>query len=579
MLKQALLFVTLVGSLGVSAHASSDQWIEVRSSHFTVVTNSNEKQARLVIGQFERMRWMFQTLFPKADVDPAAPIVVVGAKNGKTFQAMEPAAYLAKGQIQLAGYFMNGQDKNYVLLRLDAEQEHPFATVYHEYTHLQFANDHDWMPLWLNEGLAEFMQNTEFRNKDVFLGEASVDDLLYLRQNRIIPLQVLFTVDSKSPYYHEEQKGSIFYAESWALTHFLFVTDKQKGTDRVGDYMRALVRRQDPVTAAQTAFGDLRVLQKQLEEYIGASSYKQFVLSSAAAIVDESAFKVRALTQNEADAVRADLLAGVGRKQEAKDLLDAILKADPNNAQAHETMGSLELRDGDRDAARKWYEEAVKLNSQNFLTYYFFASLSLSQGGTDGNKDIEQSLHTSIQLNPRFFPSYETLASLLMSQEKFREAKTVLEDSLKVKLKPSEVAVAKQRLNSIQQIQDARTEAASAQARQPEMNAISTVVDVVSQPKHPVESPNGPKHWAEGVIHNVQCSYPAEIEFQIEGTSKTVTVYGSNYSKLDVTAIGFTPTGSLNPCEGLQGMKARVRYAESSDKTVAGQVIAIELRK
>ena len=54
-----------------------------------------------------------------------------------------------------------------------------------------------WMPLWLNEGLAEFMQNTEIRDKDVLLGEPSADDILYLRQNRLIPLDVLFKVDAR----------------------------------------------------------------------------------------------------------------------------------------------------------------------------------------------------------------------------------------------------------------------------------------------------------------------------------------------------------------------------------------------
>jgi hypothetical protein len=35
----------------------------------------------------------------------------------------------------------------------------------------------------------------------------------------------------------------------------------------------------------------------------------------------------------------------------------------------------------------------------------------------------------------------------------------------------------------------------------------------------------------------------------------------------------------MNPCKDFEGMKARIQYAESSDKTVDGQVIAVELRK
>jgi hypothetical protein len=97
--------------------------------------------------------------------------------------------------------------------------------------------------------------------------------------------------------------------------------------------------------------------------------------------------------------------------------------------------------------------------------------------------------------------------------------------------------------------------------------------------KHPVEPPDGPKHEAVGVIRGVRCSYPAVIEFRVEGAKNTVSIYSSNYYKLDVSALGYTPEGDLNPCTDLEGKKARVQYAESSDKTVDGQVIAIELRK
>src|SRR5271169_6767490 len=101
----AFLCIVYVACCG-SALSAAENWIEVRSEHFTVLTDSNEKQARHILDQFERMRWLFQTLFPKANVDPVEPIVVLAAKNGKSFQAMEPEAYLAKGSLNLAGMFL-----------------------------------------------------------------------------------------------------------------------------------------------------------------------------------------------------------------------------------------------------------------------------------------------------------------------------------------------------------------------------------------------------------------------------------------------------------------------------------------
>src|SRR5512146_2256835 len=369
--------------------AATDQWIEVHSDHFTLYSDAGEKQSRRTIDQFERMRWLFQALFSKVNVEPAEPIIVIAARNQKSFETMEPAAYLKKGSMRLSGYFLKSQDKDYILLRLDANMEHPFDHIYHEYTHLQFAADGDWMPLWLNEGLAEFFQNTEIRDKDVLLGEASAYDILYLRQNHTIPLRTLLAVDRNSPYYHEDNKGSVFYAESWALTHYLMITDREKHLHRLQDYLNCVRDREDPVSAAEKTFGDLNRMEIALQNYIQANQYKAFLISSAAASIDESSYKVRSLTDNEAMAVKADVLAYIKRTDEAHRLLDSVLKADPNNVRAIETLGFLAYMDRDSDQARKWYGQAVKLNSQNFLAYYHYAALSLGQPDADKDGAIE----------------------------------------------------------------------------------------------------------------------------------------------------------------------------------------------
>ncbi len=576
MLRRAVGFLILwAACCGVGA-ASPDQWLEARSEHFRLVTNSSDKEARHILDQFERMRWMFHTLFPKTNVDPVEPIVVIAAKNTKTFQALEPAAYLAAGQLKLAGLFMNSYDKNYVLLRLDAEFAHPFASVYHEYTHLQFKSAGEWMPLWLNEGFAEFIQNTDIRSKDVLIGEASADDILYLRQNRLIPLPVLFKVDKNSPYYHQEQKGSVFYSESWALTHMLEVTDRERGTDRVGDYIRLVSQHVDWLEAAGRAFGDLKKLQDELENYIRASSYKQFILSSAAAPIDESGYKVHPISQTDADAIRGDVLVGVQREPEARALLESVLKADPNNVVAHEAMGDLELRAGNRSAAQKWYGEAVKLSSDNYFAYFNFANLSLSEGKGWDDPSIESSLRTAVKLNPRFYPASEFLATLLGSQSREADAIAVMQEAEKNAASPVNSAMAKRKIAQLEQMQEARKNVPAADVR---AAASPTLVTLDEGPKHPAMPVDGPKHEIVGQIRDVKCSSSAVIEFRVEAAKASVSLYHNNYYKIEFSALGFTPEGALQPCSDIEGMKARVQYVESSDKTVDGQVLSIELRK
>jgi hypothetical protein len=311
-----LLVCVVFSPLLAPARDKPENWVEVRSPHFSVVSDSNEEQARRVADQFERMRSVFHTLFPKIPIDTLGSITVLAVKEKKDFRELEPAAYLAKGQLKLGGLFLRRADKNYVLLRLNAAGEHPYAVVYHEYTHLLMSRA-EWIPLWLNEGLAEFYQNTDIREKEVALGQPSPENLILLSQNRLLPLATLFTIDHTSPYYHEENKGSIFYAESWALTYYLELRDSREKTNQLLDYAQLLSQHVDAVTAATRAFGDLKQLQSALEAYVRQGSFQYFRVPGATD-VDDSAFQFHVLSNVQADAVRADFLAYNQRTADAR---------------------------------------------------------------------------------------------------------------------------------------------------------------------------------------------------------------------------------------------------------------------
>jgi len=170
-------------------------------------------------------------------------------------------------------------------------------------------------------------------------------------------LPVLLRVDHASPYYHEEQKGTIFYAESWALTHFLVLNDEINKTDHVQEYVRLMMQHQDPVAAAQQAFGDLNKLQRALDSYVQRSVFQLYRVKTSAVTEEISSMQAVSVSIPEAEAVRADLLASVGRTKDAESLLNTVLRDDPTNALAHETMGTIRFREGDISATKNGTEK------------------------------------------------------------------------------------------------------------------------------------------------------------------------------------------------------------------------------
>jgi tetratricopeptide (TPR) repeat protein len=617
MSKCIALVLLLLSAAPTLARNKAETWTEVRSPHFVVVTNSNEKQGLRVADQFERMREVFHAAFPKLQIDPGSPIIVLAIKDEKEFKALEPEAYLARGSLQLGGLFLRAPDKNYVLMRLDAEGEHPYAIVYHEYTHLLVGKAAEWMPLWMNEGLAEFYQNTEIRDKDALLGEPSRDDIMLLRQTRLLPLATLFTVDQKSPYYHEENKGSIFYAESWALTHYIEVKDHQDKGSRLLQYSDLLIQKVDPVTAATRAFGDLKQLQSALEIYIQQASFSYFKMATTTD-VDDSAFKVEVMTEPQADAVRADFLAYNQRTADAHALIDHVLQEDPKNVQAQETLGFMEFQQHHLDEARQHYAQAVQLDSQSYLAHYYFAAISMmSPVAPSDEEQIESSLRASIKLNPSFAPSYDRLAAFLGSRRRnledarmmgltavsldpgnagyrINEANVLLamgqgENAIKVLDNAAKLAKSPEETQTIDILLMSAKEYVAAQQRnatlrqeisEEEADQVETDLsaDVPRLARKTTFVPGGPHRFLVGVLKNVHCHNP-NLDLAVTSGGKMLTLHSDNYFKIQFSALGFQPNGDLNPCRDLENRAAKVEYVESADKSDPPHLVAIELHK
>jgi len=610
----AVLLLLFLVSLSAQARDGESHWFEVRSDHFTVLTDSNEREGRRIATQFERMRSVFHTLFPTATYDKGTSIVVLALRDRKSFQTLEPTAYLAKGQVDLAGFFQRTPNKNYILLRLDAGGEHPFATVYHEYTHSMTTKSEEWIPLWLNEGFAEFYQNTDIGEKEVLLGQPSTYDILYLRANRLLPLTTLLRVDHASPYYHDEQKGSMFYSESWALTHYILMTDNETNQHRMQDYSQYLIQHEDPVTAAEHAFGDLNKLQKALDNYVSQQSFQMFKMKTGVTI-DESTFKVRPVPTAEANVIRADVLLNNGRIPEAQGLLESVLREDPKNAMAYETMGSLKFRERDIPAARRWFGEAVELDSQSYLAHYYFAVMSLQGGDRSNDAPLEASLRTAIQLNPSFAPAYDTLAMLLASrndrlpeahiltlhavelepgnlqyrlngatvlsqQKQYVAAISVLQVAKKVAKVPGEMVSIQNTIERLQSYEGGQ-QVDGVQTVTLHKDGTKVLVNraTAEEETHYPEEATGPKRKVKGVLRGVKCSYPTVLTLNVEQAGKTITLYSNNYFKIPFTLGNYDSNDEILPCKAIDGMKANVEYSEVTDPKVAGQIVAIELNK
>lgn len=418
----AFAVLSLAPPAAINADDAKEVWVEVRSPHFAVSSNAGEKQARHVAQQFEEIRGVFHAAFPKLRLDPGKPILILAAKNENSMKALLPGYWEQKGHVHPAGIYIPGEEKHYVALRLDSESENPFHALYHEYTHALIHLNFSGLPAWLDEGLAEFYGNTVINGKDIQTGKADRSHLYLLQQSKLIPIDVLLQVDHTSPYYNEQNRASVFYAESWALVHFLLLDPEARKQQLLAHFLQAWEKSGNQVEAAKQSFGDLTKFGKQMEAYARQGSFYLANIKSPVQS-DEKSYTSRTLPSAESLALRGDFYLYTNRKAEALETLKAAVAEDPKLAAAHESLGTYYFREQDMDDAAKELERATELDSKSFLTYYNSAVLNLreSRGMPEEWRKAEASLEKAIALNPSFAPAYASLATLYSMREEDQE--------------------------------------------------------------------------------------------------------------------------------------------------------------
>ena len=411
-----LLFTWLILLTAGASAADKSRWVEIRSPNFLVVSNGGERPARRIAGQFEQIRAVFKTSL-KMKVDPGKPFIVLAVKDEKSMRELLPEYWETKGQVHPAGVFFAGIEKHYVILRLDTEGDNPFHVVYHEYVHMLVDLNFRQLPLWLNEGLAEFFGNSVLGEKEIGLGRPSVSSLRILNSTKLMPLPLLLTVDHASPFYNESEKANVFYAESWALVHYLQLGSRDR-RGMLDAYFRFLRDDGDPVQSAEKAFGDLRALARELESYAAQPAFSYAKLKPPAEVQEET-LPARELSAAESDVAQADFLMQARHVKEARALIEEALRLEPKLAGAHEAMGLFHFRSRQRAEAAREFSQAADLDSRNFLTHYYRAVLGNQDEAEESSR--ETALRRSIELNPNFAPAQDALAGLLVRTNRNKE--------------------------------------------------------------------------------------------------------------------------------------------------------------
>jgi tetratricopeptide (TPR) repeat protein len=440
MKRLAIFFATILCFLtflpAQSNVLAKDNWVSVRSKNFFLIGNASEKEIRQVGTRLEQFREVFSRLFTRTKFTSPVPTTVVVFKSDKSYLPF-------KSNPNTAGYFQPGPDLNYITLTTEVRgEQNPFSVIFHEYTHLLVNNNAGNVPVWFNEGLAEYYSTVAVTDDQKFaLGNPIANHVYLLREKKMLPLRTLFQVDHKSPYYNERDKQSVFYAQSWALMHYLILGNQAKHVVQIQKFLDALSASLPMEKAFQQAFEmTIEQMEKELAKYIRSDRYTIMSGQFDQKIAFDKEMQTAPITEAEAQAYLGDLLLHSNRV-EAEVYLKKALELDPNLAMAHASMGMLRVREGKSTEARQSLERAVKENSQNYLIHYYYAYALSREGRGDTDlvtsftpesvSKMREHLMKAIEMRPDFVESYSLLAFVnLISGSNLEESVQMLKRAL-----------------------------------------------------------------------------------------------------------------------------------------------------
>src|SRR3984885_1578232 len=245
-------------------------WLEIHSTHFTVITDAGEKKGREVALRFEQMRSIFASLIMKDRLNEPLPLTIFAFKNDKLYYQTAP---LHQGQpISIPGFFLPGDDQNFIVLNLFEDE--PWRAVAHDFAHLLLNYNYPPVEGWFDEGLAEYFSSIRLDDKKFEIGgdpelqSIYKEDLLEnQREVRNPPksltellsgqvwlsLPDLLTMKHDTSTYTEGTHHTLFYAQSWMTVHYLL---HEKKLPETGTYFNLVENQHLPVDEAiQKAYG------------------------------------------------------------------------------------------------------------------------------------------------------------------------------------------------------------------------------------------------------------------------------------------------------------------------------------
>jgi tetratricopeptide (TPR) repeat protein len=387
--------------------AAAPRWLKLNSANFELLTTADEQQGRAAILYFEEVRGFFLSSM-QLTAASALPVRIIAFSSPKEFALYRPNQ-------AAAAYAAGGRDRDYIVLQGSGPEYFPVAV--HEYVHLLLRPSAEKLPVWLNEGLAELYSTLKPVGRKVRVGDIIPGHLRVLRDSAWLDLETLTSVGRDSPHYNERNRATVFYAEAWALTHMLLLSDKYR--PKFPQFLAAAMKGDQNAAFEQIYGKKMPEVWTDLQSYLRKSGFKILLFNLQLEKAAEQP-EMREATPLESGLALAGLLGAIHKWDDARRAFEELVRQNPASAEVEEAFGYVEWLAGGLDRASRHFARAAELGSRNPKLYFDYAAL-LHQRGERAAALIPL-LSRAVELDPGFMKAHFLLGIGLVEEKRYQEA-------------------------------------------------------------------------------------------------------------------------------------------------------------
>ena len=402
-------------------------WIEVKSPHFTAISDAGEGSAKHVLWEFEQIRAALLKVWPWAKVDSGSPFYVFAVRNEATLRTLAPQYWEGK-QFRPVAVYQTGSDRRLVALRTDIAEadginENPYQKAYWSYVAAVLGSSFPRpLPAWYQRGMAEVWSNTLVSEKEIQIGRPMRYNVSQVRERAPIPTAEFLGAARGSRWLTGESEIQLFDAQAWALVHYLMFGEQGANAAKFNRLSQLLMNGTDPEVAVRESLSDPAPYLDALRQYVGRPLFPFAKIPVPLELKVES-FTKRPLGTGESATLRAQFLSSMNRPVEARALAAEAAQADPANPGPSEIEAELSDRESKPDQAKAAYAKAVELGSTRGYAYYRLAQLEFAHGADEtALKRRETLLRRALELDPTSANTLSYLAETLLDLQQAQEA-------------------------------------------------------------------------------------------------------------------------------------------------------------